>query len=294
MNQERIDQSVHRGCPGNGLGQHFHIAWTPFPYALFLVGEKKTAGTIRPLAAAVRGRRTKSSEEDRTVTSPTEQDAPAADLETLEVALFPIPDVVAFPGMVVPLHVFEPRYRQLVHDCVEDERLVAVSHTLKTIHEPSRIQQSTEEALRSNQATYKPQQVFSAGRCQILETMPDGRLLATVTMTHRLALIKDIQSLPYRIVLCAVLKDRDQLSWNDKTRALQGMIHERLYELVAAENEDLAAELQQSDWLALDPETYSYSIFQVLRFPADIMQYLLEIDSVTGRLEALANLLDAN
>ena len=30
----------------------------------------------------------------------------------VEAALFPIPDVVAFPGMVVPLHVFEPRTRQ--------------------------------------------------------------------------------------------------------------------------------------------------------------------------------------
>ena len=29
----------------------------------------------------------------------------------LEVALFPIPNVVAFPGVVLPLHVFEPRYR---------------------------------------------------------------------------------------------------------------------------------------------------------------------------------------
>jgi Lon protease-like protein len=196
--------------------------------------------------------------------------------------------------MIVPLHVFEPRYRQLVQDCVENDRLLAVSHTLKTIHEPSRAQQSTEEALRSNQATYKPQQVFSAGRCEILETTPDGRLLATVTMTHRLTLIDDIQSLPYRIVLCAVLKDRDEASWNEETRALQRMIHERLDELVASQNEDLAAELRRSDWLELDPETYSYSIFQVLRFPADIMQHLLEIDSVTERLEALAGLLGAS
>ena len=196
--------------------------------------------------------------------------------------------------MIVPLHVFEPRYRQLVHDCVENDRLVAVSHTLKTIHEPSRGQQSTEEALRSNQATYKPQQVFSAGRCEILETTPDGRLLATVIMTHRLTLISDVQSLPYRIVLCGVLNDRDQASWDEQTRALQSAIHQRLNELVAAVNEDLAGELERSDWLALDPETYSYSIFQVLRFPADVMQSLLEIDSVTERLEALASLLDAN
>ena len=80
--------------------------------------------------------------------------------ENIEVALFPIPDVVAFPGTVVPLHVFEPRYRQLVRDCVSNDRMVGVSHVVKTIHQPA-ANQTLEQALSSNQATYKPREVFS-------------------------------------------------------------------------------------------------------------------------------------
>jgi Lon protease-like protein len=34
--------------------------------------------------------------------------------------MFPLGSVL-FPTMVLPLHVFEPRYRQLVHDCIEGE-----------------------------------------------------------------------------------------------------------------------------------------------------------------------------
>lgn len=35
------------------------------------------------------------------------------------VAVFPLPDVVFFPGERLPLHIFEPRYRQLVRDLIE-------------------------------------------------------------------------------------------------------------------------------------------------------------------------------
>ena len=34
--------------------------------------------------------------------------------EQCRIALFPIPDLVAFPGAMVPLHVFEPRYREML------------------------------------------------------------------------------------------------------------------------------------------------------------------------------------
>lgn len=42
----------------------------------------------------------------------------AAELEAAleELPLFPLPQVVLFPGALMPLHVFEPRYRQLVRD----------------------------------------------------------------------------------------------------------------------------------------------------------------------------------
>mgnify|MGYP003450343698 CR=1 FL=1 len=34
--------------------------------------------------------------------------------------MFPLPDVYLFPGMFMPLHIFEPRYRQMIEDCLDD------------------------------------------------------------------------------------------------------------------------------------------------------------------------------
>jgi Lon protease-like protein len=40
--------------------------------------------------------------------------------------LFPLPDLVLFPGVVQPLHIFEPRYRQMMADALDDDRLLAI------------------------------------------------------------------------------------------------------------------------------------------------------------------------
>lgn len=42
------------------------------------------------------------------------------------VPLFPLPRVVFFPDTLLPLHVFEPRYRELVSDAIDGAGLVAV------------------------------------------------------------------------------------------------------------------------------------------------------------------------
>ncbi len=41
--------------------------------------------------------------------------------------LFPLPDLVLFPSVVQPLHVFEPRYRQLMADALAGDRLMAMA-----------------------------------------------------------------------------------------------------------------------------------------------------------------------
>lgn len=40
--------------------------------------------------------------------------------------LFPLPDFVMFPHVVKPLHIFEPRYRQMTEDALDDDRLIAL------------------------------------------------------------------------------------------------------------------------------------------------------------------------
>jgi len=208
------------------------------------------------------------------------------DTELVNVALFPIPNIVAFPGTVVPLHVFEPRYRQLVHDCVEDNRMIGVCHTIKTIHEPAKTQ-SIEQALSSNQATYKPQQIFSAGDCEIVKTTDDGRIIASITMRERLLLVEEIQSLPYRIVSCQSLTDELDGPVAETAETLQYSINNRLIELLSTQNAELVREFQDPEWLALPPADFSFRLFQYLKFDADVMQEILELRSAHARLDLI-------
>ena len=39
-------------------------------------------------------------------------------MRELRVPIFPLPEVVFFPQTILPLHVFEPRYRQMIKDCL--------------------------------------------------------------------------------------------------------------------------------------------------------------------------------
>lgn len=47
------------------------------------------------------------------------------EIESLPV--FPLPSTVLFPGIVIPLHVFEPRYRQMVADAMADDETICIS-----------------------------------------------------------------------------------------------------------------------------------------------------------------------
>jgi len=43
------------------------------------------------------------------------------------IPLFPLPGVVLFPGTLLPLHIFEPRYRALVAHALESDRLIGMA-----------------------------------------------------------------------------------------------------------------------------------------------------------------------
>lgn len=53
----------------------------------------------------------------------------ALDLENFSgrVPLFPLPNVVLFPRTLLPLHIFEPRYRQMLADALQGERLMVMA-----------------------------------------------------------------------------------------------------------------------------------------------------------------------
>src|SRR5882724_10251523 len=42
------------------------------------------------------------------------------------IPLFPLPNVVLFPQVLLPLHIFEPRYRQMVKDVTAGDELIGM------------------------------------------------------------------------------------------------------------------------------------------------------------------------
>jgi uncharacterized protein len=44
-----------------------------------------------------------------------------------KVRLFPLPNLVMFPHVMQPLHIFEPRYRDLLEDALADDKLIAMA-----------------------------------------------------------------------------------------------------------------------------------------------------------------------
>ncbi|MFT7247104.1 MAG: Lon protease-like protein [Candidatus Azotimanducaceae bacterium] len=197
----------------------------------------------------------------------------------VEAALFPIPNLVAFPGTVIPLHVFEPRYRQLVKDCLEDGRMIGVCHTRKTIRDAPK-NQTAAEMLSSNQATYQPQEVFSAGPCKLIDTTPDGRLLAEIHIEQRLIIKAERQTLPYRIVTCELMSDEPNLTPDDNAR-LREEITAILHPMIAKQDREIADSILNPDW---DPTEFSFGVFQYLRLEPDLMQQVLETRSTFERL----------
>ena len=43
------------------------------------------------------------------------------------VRLFPLPNLVLFPGVIQALNLFEPRYRQLMADVLDDDQLITMA-----------------------------------------------------------------------------------------------------------------------------------------------------------------------
>lgn len=42
------------------------------------------------------------------------------------IPVFPLPNVVLFPNVFLPLHIFEPRYRQMVEDALNGDRIIGM------------------------------------------------------------------------------------------------------------------------------------------------------------------------
>lgn len=130
--------------------------------------------------------------------------------------LFPLPNVVLFPDTLLPLHIFEPRYRRLVADLLERpaaERRIGMM--LST---------------RSASGEIDLLEPGCAGRLIAYEALPDGRSNIVLAGEARFTVTREVTGKPYRQVVVETLADRVPSIAFERAAS----IHTELYELVAA------------------------------------------------------------
>jgi len=168
---------------------------------------------------------------------------------------------------------------------------MGVCHTEKVLHRKDR-EQTIEEALNSNQTTYKPQGIFSAGPVELLEELEDGRMLIQVDNTIRLKLGEEKQTLPFGIWACEELLDEAL----DETGQLalqqsQSKILQRLL-AVTHGNEDAQDMLNSVHWQAMPAQTFSFAVAGLLGMPPETSQALLEMTSAQVRLDTVLEMIN--
>ncbi len=106
--------------------------------------------------------------------------------------LFPLPEVVLFPGARLPLHVFEPRYRAMLERCLATHRALAIVQLLPGTDERG-----------------LPRLAKVAGGGVITEhhALPDGRANIVVAGTARLSLDELGFEPPFRRARATVVPD---------------------------------------------------------------------------------------
>lgn len=212
-------------------------------------------------------------------------------MTTTNIPLFPIPECVTFPHTVFPLHVFEPRYRAMVRFCLENDSLLGIAHTQKVLSDTkSTSDDSLEKRLSSNQSTYKPHLVFSAGRCELLKTLDDGRLYLQVHMESRFRIVSELQTLPYSVVSCERYDDL-AVDTLDEVELAKEKVQRRLLAILS-DVPQLQTLLLSQEWQEKSPIDFSFEVFSLLQFDADLRQTMLEMRSPQERLYSLLELIN--
>ncbi len=178
----------------------------------------------------------------------------------------------------------------MIQYCLDTGMPVAIGHTEKMIS-PGKPTENLKEALKSNQATYRPYPVVSAGHCELAETSDDGCMFLNVHLEQRYRLGEAVQLLPYQIYECEPFPDRELpvaeagLDDPDNTLLKDKILH-RLYALGQGDDVKRSIEylMESEEWQTRSAQAFSFELFGMIASDADILQKILEIDSANERL----------
>lgn len=182
-------------------------------------------------------------------------------------SIFPLAGAILYPGLQLPLHIFEPRYRAMVSDSLARDRRIAM------------IQPQT---AAEGAPLY---QVGCVGRIADVEALDDGRYNLVLEGVARFRLLRELTvTTPFRQVEGELIDD-------DMAEALSA-VERASFEREARKFAD--AQGYAVDWDAvgrLDDMSLINGVSQIAPFDGAAKQALLEADTLTQRCELLVQLM---
>jgi len=114
--------------------------------------------------------------------------------ERIEIPIFPLPATVLFPGAVLPLHVFEPRYRAMTRAALDGDRCIAMVL----------LREGWEKDYYGAPAVHA---IACAAEIVAERALDEGRYNLLVQGTARVRIESEHAPRPYRVAVATVLDD---------------------------------------------------------------------------------------
>lgn len=185
----------------------------------------------------------------------------------VRISIFPLAGAVLFPGLQLPLHIFEPRYRAMVSDALARDRRIGMIQP----------QRPAEGAPLF--------QIGCLGKIDEVEALDDGRFNIVLEGEARFRLLRELDAAtPFRQVEAELLPEAADQALAPVERAL--------FEREARRFAD--AQGYSVDWQSvqrLDDVSLINGVSQIAPFDAAAKQALLEAGGISERCELLVQLM---
>lgn len=200
------------------------------------------------------------------------------------IPIFPLENVVLFPKVRVPLHIFEPRYRQMTQDAIEGNERIGMTTAV-----PETLQDAP-----------KAPEVFNIGCEGIItdkERLPDGRYNIVLLGLYRFRILEEEAAnaeRPYRLARIERLSETSPSGDGSDAQqiALQRReIVQRMAEWLRRSNDGPVETISEDMLRPFDDETFVNMLAQSIDFAPAEKQALLECDAISQRIRELNGLL---
>jgi Lon protease-like protein len=189
------------------------------------------------------------------------------------IPIFPLPNVVLFPNVFLPLHIFEPRYRAMVADALKGDRMIGMT-LLRPGFEPD---------YDGRPAVYE---TGCAGLITHSEPLADGRYDIVLRGLEKFRIVEEDTSRPYRIARVEALPEMT----GDDERAEIRARRQRLEAVLAATIERSSGEPRFPP--AVPDDDLVNALAQYLPLEPVERQALLERRGIAERCRGLIELLE--